>query len=262
VIILVLRSGRRPVAAPDPAPGGAGRTYLISVVAMLAAFPVGGWLFTRVFDQPALVLPWVVLAVGLHFLPFARAFRAGIFAALAWTLIAIAVVGGVLTVLVDPRASPWTGVAAGFALLAFSAVGAIHQPESGGRHMASDDQHDSGSADAAVHRLATYGSLAPGRVNHFQLDGLNGRWTAGHVKGTLIDRGWGAGLGYPAIILDPNGSSVEVQVFESTDLPDHWPRLDGFEGSGYSRVVASVSTSEGDIPAYIYVLADHAGGES
>jgi gamma-glutamylcyclotransferase (GGCT)/AIG2-like uncharacterized protein YtfP len=177
-------------------------------------------------------------------------------------LIAIAVVGGVLTVLVDPRASAWTGVAAGFALLAFSAVGAIHHPEPGGRHVASDDQQPNGSADAAVHRLATYGSLAPGRVNHFQLDGLNGRWSAGRVNATLIDRGWGAGLGYPAIVLDPDGPPVEVQVFESVDLPDHWSRLDEFEGPGYSRVVASVSTPDGDIAANIYVLADQAGGQS
>ena len=128
--------------------------------------------------------------------------------------------------------------------------------------MTSDDQQPDGSANAAVHRLATYGSLAPGRVNHFQLDGLDGRWSAGWVNGTLIDRGWGAGLGYPAMILDPDGSPVEVQVFESTDLPDHWSRLDDFEGPGYSRVVASISTPDGDLAAYIYVLANQAGGES
>jgi gamma-glutamylcyclotransferase (GGCT)/AIG2-like uncharacterized protein YtfP len=51
-------------------------------------------------------------------------------------------------------------------------------------------------------------------------------------------------------------------VFESVDLPDHWSRLDEFEGSGYSRVVASVSTPDGDIAANIYVLADQAGGQS
>src|SRR6185295_11938714 len=71
-----------------------------------------------------------------------------------------------------------------------------------------------GSAFAgdARHRLATYGSLAPGRRNHHQLDGLAGRWFRGYVRGTLVDAGWGAGLGYPALVLDPDAAPVEVQV--------------------------------------------------
>lgn len=82
---------------------------------MVAAFPLGSLVLTRVVGQPALVLPWVVLVVGAHFLPFAAAFRAGIFRAMAWTLIAIALVGGLATVLVDAVASPLTGVVvAGF----------------------------------------------------------------------------------------------------------------------------------------------------
>jgi len=39
----------------------------------------------------------------------------------------------------------------------------------------------------AEHRLATYGTLAPGRPNHHQLDGLTGRWLEGHVNGTLVE---------------------------------------------------------------------------
>ena len=118
------------------------------------------------------------------------------------------------------------------------------------------------SADDAVDRLATYGSLAPGQSNHHQLDGLDGRWLEGQVYGELINAGWGAGLGYPALILDPDGPAISVQVFESTDLRDHWARLDDFEGSGYRRVVTSVSTPAGDLRAYIYVLADPAATDS
>ena len=105
----------------------------------------------------------------------------------------------------------------------------------------------------AGHRLATYGSLAPGRPNHHQLDGLDGRWLPGQVYGTLIDAGWGASLGYPALILDPHGTAVDVQVFESVDLPAHWARLDDFEGSGYRRVATTVRTADGDVAASIYV---------
>jgi gamma-glutamylcyclotransferase (GGCT)/AIG2-like uncharacterized protein YtfP len=106
----------------------------------------------------------------------------------------------------------------------------------------------------ARHRLATYGSLAPGRPNHHQLDGLEGRWSRGHIRGTLVDAGWGAGLGYPALVLDPDGSAVEVDVFESASLPAHWSRLDEFEGPGYARVATTVSTASGHIDAFIYVL--------
>ena len=102
-------------------------------------------------------------------------------------------------------------------------------------------------------RLATYGTLAPGRPNHDQLDGLEGRWLQGHVDGTLVDAGWGASLGYPALSLDPDGSPIDVHIFESADLPAHWARLDAFEGPGYERVVTTVHTSTGDVEASIYV---------
>ena len=104
-------------------------------------------------------------------------------------------------------------------------------------------------------RLAVYGTLAPGRPNHDQLDGLTGRWIEGAVRGRLLEEGWGIELGYPGIVLDPDGPSVGVQLFESSDLPDHWDRLDEFEGVGYRRTTTTVSTAEGDLPAFIYALA-------
>jgi gamma-glutamylcyclotransferase (GGCT)/AIG2-like uncharacterized protein YtfP len=107
-----------------------------------------------------------------------------------------------------------------------------------------------------LQRLATYGSLAPGGPNHHLLDGLDGRWLEGVVYGRLVDAGWGADLGYPALILDPSGSAIPVEVFESIDLGDSWSRLDDFEGPGYERVVTSVRTSAGDVDASIYVLRD------
>ena len=118
-----------------------------------------------------------------------------------------------------------------------------------------ESRRDGGcGVNTALHRLATYGTLAPGRPNHHQLDGLEGRWLAGHVNGMLIDAGWGVGLGYPALVLDPDGSAIRVDVFESVDLPAHWARLDAFEGPGYRRVVTTVRTSTEDVDASIYVL--------
>jgi gamma-glutamylcyclotransferase (GGCT)/AIG2-like uncharacterized protein YtfP len=124
--------------------------------------------------------------------------------------------------------------------------------------MKADRNRDRESAsDAALQRLATYGSLAPGRPNHHQLAGLDGHWSRGKVYGTLVDGGWGAGLGYPALILDPEGSAIDVHVFESVDLQAQWPRLDEFEGPGYQRVVTTVRTQAGDVDASIYVLVVH-----
>jgi gamma-glutamylcyclotransferase (GGCT)/AIG2-like uncharacterized protein YtfP len=66
--------------------------------------------------------------------------------------------------------------------------------------------------------------------------------------------GHGASLGYPDLILDPEGPSIEVQVFESVDLRAHWSRLDRFEGPGYRRVATTVHTPSDDVDAFIYVL--------
>lgn len=76
------------------------------------------------------------------------------------------------------------------------------------------------------------------------------------MKGKLFSSGWGAALGFPGLILDPLGPPVDVQVFESPELPQHWARLDEFEGSGYRRAVALVTTPEGSLNACIYVLAE------
>jgi gamma-glutamylcyclotransferase (GGCT)/AIG2-like uncharacterized protein YtfP len=120
-------------------------------------------------------------------------------------------------------------------------------------------RQDGGGVNAALHRLATYGTLAPGRPNHHQLDGLEGRWLTGRVNGRLVDAGWGASLGYPALVLDPDGAGIDVDVFESADLPAHWPRLDAFEGAGYQRVVVRVHTPIGDVDASIYVFVEKPG---
>lgn len=105
------------------------------------------------------------------------------------------------------------------------------------------------------HRLATYGTLAPGRVNHHQLAGLTGVWTTGTIQGRLIETGWGAALGYPALVLDQAGDTVEVDLFTSADLPEHWDRLDAFEGAEYRRAHITVQTPEGQVSAWIYLAA-------
>ncbi len=100
------------------------RTYGISVLAMAAAIPVGAHILTHTLDRPNAVLVWVVFVVGVHFLPFAHAFHLPVFRWLAAGLIAISALGAVPALISDSAvAAGWTGVAAGFILLFFSAAG-------------------------------------------------------------------------------------------------------------------------------------------
>ena len=110
-------------------------------------------------------------------------------------------------------------------------------------------------ANRPLQRLAVYGSLAPGRPNHHHLAPLGGTWTSGTLRGRLRAEGWGAAIGFPGLVLDPDGEAIAVQVLESDALEAHWPRLDAFEGAGYRRVSVEVETGGGAIDAWIYVLA-------
>jgi gamma-glutamylcyclotransferase (GGCT)/AIG2-like uncharacterized protein YtfP len=103
--------------------------------------------------------------------------------------------------------------------------------------------------------LAVYGSLAPGKPNAHKLGQLQGSWHKGTVRGRLMQEGWGAALGFPALILDPQGQAIAVDLLESPDLPGHWAQLDLFEGEGYRRVPTVVDVTGESVPAYIYVLA-------
>jgi len=94
---------------------------------------------------------------------------------------------------------------------------------------------------AADRHLAVYGSLAPGRSSHAQLSALSGTWSSGcYVTGDLLDQGWGAGIGYPALRWCSSGQAIPVQLFVSDELPSHWSRLDAFEGAEYLRILVPV----------------------
>ena len=94
------------------------------------------------------------------------------------------------------------------------------------------------------HRLAVYGTLAPGRPNHHIVADIAGTWSDGWVEGTLHELGWGADEGYPAMRWQPGGPRIDVSVLHSAELPDHWLRLDEFEGSEYQRIVVPVFSAD------------------
>lgn len=115
---------RGPEVDQEPPSRAALQTYGICVAVMVLAIPVGALILTRVLDRPNAVLVWVVFVVGAHFVPFARAFQLSIFYGLSASLVLVSVIGAVPTLVSDSAvAAGWTGVAAGFVLLVFSALG-------------------------------------------------------------------------------------------------------------------------------------------
>lgn len=110
--------------------------------------------------------------------------------------------------------------------------------------------------DFPGHRLAVYGSLAPGEANHDILDGIEGDWVDGSVRGERFEEGWGAGLGYPGFRWDPEAESIPVQVFSSPELPEHWERIDRFEGPSYRRILVPVQTVAVVIVCNLYAAVE------
>ncbi|HET9421014.1 MAG TPA: gamma-glutamylcyclotransferase family protein [Nocardioides sp.] len=106
-----------------------------------------------------------------------------------------------------------------------------------------------------THRLFVYGTLAPGRPNEHVLAGVPGTWEPATVRGELLPQGWGAAVGYPAIVLGEDGPEVAGFVFSSDELGEHWERLDEFEGDGYERMLTTATLrAGGDVETHIYVL--------
>jgi len=95
-------------------------------------------------------------------------------------------------------------------------------------------------------RLFAYGTLAPGRPNAHLLADAPGTWEPATTTGRLVQDGWGAKLGYPALVLDPDATEVVSGMLLTSDaLGDRWDNLDEFEGPAYQRVTIVVTTGDG-----------------
>lgn len=106
-------------------------------------------------------------------------------------------------------------------------------------------------------KLATYGTLAPGEVNHAVVAEIEGVWSDGFVRGDLQHTGWGADYGFPALAWQPDGPRVPVKLLVSPDMPHHWSRLDAFEGREYCRLLVPVEGEQG-VVAIANLYADRA----
>ncbi|MDN5879383.1 MAG: hypothetical protein L0H60_07535, partial [Micrococcaceae bacterium] len=110
---------------PHPRPDRTGGiVYFGGLIAMFAIMFIGiRWLEAagREGLEPAVV----ALAVGAHFLPYARAFAAPIFLWLGSVMVALGIAGLALGLTSTVVAAPAAAVAAGFVLLIGSAVDAL-----------------------------------------------------------------------------------------------------------------------------------------
>lgn len=116
VVARVLLGRTEPAPPPEPT---AMRTYWRWVGMEALAIPAGSILLSR-FGLADFGALWVILVVGVHFLPFSTAFRRREYAALGWALIAVALAGVALTLSFGAIASGLAGVVAGVLLLVFA----------------------------------------------------------------------------------------------------------------------------------------------
>lgn len=108
-----------------------------------------------------------------------------------------------------------------------------------------------------MQRLFVYGSLGPGRPNEHLMQKIGGQWQAASLRGRLLEKGWGAGMGFPGLAIDADGEEIHGHVFVSDRPAEHWPALDEFEGTEYRRVATRVTLADGaQVDAYVYALRD------
>jgi gamma-glutamylcyclotransferase (GGCT)/AIG2-like uncharacterized protein YtfP len=98
-------------------------------------------------------------------------------------------------------------------------------------------------------KLALYGTLRPGQPNHGILRDIDGSWTTVRLNGVLTQ------TGLPTFSFATKGSAVEAVLLISAELPEHWSRLDEFEGSGYSRQLGLVWLEDSPQVANVYVTS-------
>ena len=126
-----------------------------------------------------------------------------------------------------------------------------------GRLEGEPDRRAEEALSDAARRLVVYGSLSPGQENGHILAPLGGYWTEVTVRGRLIDAGWGAPRGFPALGIDRLEEQVPGHCVTSIALPEVYDALDHFEGEEFVRLLHPYTTREGQRGiANIYVLAD------
>lgn len=121
-IAVTFRVLTRPEPAEQPpSPTTAAWRVYWAMVVLEVVLLLGGTRLLVAHGRDELATPWVALVVGLHFLPFARAFGTPLFAWLGGAMIGLGVGGGVLALAVGSAAGAVVaGVLSGVVLLGFA----------------------------------------------------------------------------------------------------------------------------------------------
>lgn len=105
--------------------------------------------------------------------------------------------------------------------------------------------------DHPSRKLVSYGTLAPGQANHAVTSDLKGEWEECIIQGTINQHD-----GLPRFSWKLDGSVQVAKLFTSDDLPNHWGRLDQFEGNEYRRQLIPAKTKVGIEIGYAYIAAE------
>ncbi|WP_232549396.1 hypothetical protein [Propioniciclava soli] len=105
---------------PEQVRASAGLVYLASVVAMIVVIQLGRFALIQI-DREALVPALTVFAVGVHFFPFASAFRAPFFTRLAWIMSCLGLLALVLGLVWGTQAATALVVLNGLVMLVMMA---------------------------------------------------------------------------------------------------------------------------------------------
>lgn len=79
------------------------------------------------------------------------------------------------------------------------------------------------------------------------LSGVTGTWSKGSVSGVVEHR-----VRFPYCTWEPSGSDVDVHVLASSELPEHFPKIDAFEGRRYVRSLVPVRAGSARYISNIY----------
>jgi hypothetical protein len=76
---------------------------------------------------------------------------------------------------------------------------------------------------------------------------IAGEWLPGTISGNLTED-----HGCPMFRWSVQGNKVPVEMLLADELPNHWDRLDRFEGADYQRILVPIETSKGLVVANLY----------
>jgi len=96
-------------------------------------------------------------------------------------------------------------------------------------------------------KLAAYGTLRPGEVNHNIVADIDGIWRDGTITGEVSQV-----RDYPSFVWKVSGPEVPVKVLFSNSLHEEYPRIDRFEGEFYERVLVPVTIDGFVHVCYVY----------